>query len=265
MRPPALADTRLIVTRPAVQAHEWVQQLAAHGMPAVALPLIDIEPLGATPEVAQAWAGLAQQALVVFVSSNAAQCFFAAQPAGMAWPARTSAAAVGPGTAAALCALGVPAAQVVSPAAPPFDSEALWAMLKHQAWQGRGVLWVRGEGGRDWLAQQLAAHGAPVTSLCTYRRRVPQWGEGELAVLRGALAHAAQQVWWFSSSQAIDHLQALVKKHQVQADWPASHALASHARIAQRARELGFGHVDEVPPLLHELLGWWSRSIQSPR
>lgn len=260
-----MADTRLIVTRPAAQTQEWVQRLAAQGVPAVALPLIEIEPLRATAEVAQAWAGLAQQALAVFVSSNAAQCFFAARPAGMAWPAHTSAAAVGPGTAAALCALGVPAAQVVAPAAPPFDSEALWAVLQHQAWQGRGVLWVRGEGGRDWLAQHLAAQRAAVTSVCTYRRRLPRWGDSELALLRSALARPEAQVWWFSSSQAIDHLQALATKHQLAAHWPASQALASHARIAQRARELGFGRVDEVPPLLHELLAWWSRSIQSPR
>ena len=260
-----MADARLIVTRPAAQAHEWVQRLAAHGVPALALPLIDIEALGGSPDLAQAWAALPHQALAVFVSVNAAQCFFAARPTGLGWPAHTLAAAVGPGTAGALGALGVPAAQIVAPAAPPFDSEALWAVLAQQAWAGRGVLWVRGEGGRDWLAQQLAAQGADVASVCTYRRRLPLWAGGELALLRGVLAQPAQQVWWFSSSQAIDHLQALVGKHHLAADWPASQAMASHARIAQRARELGFGRVDEVPPLLHELLAWWSRSIQSPR
>lgn len=205
-----MTGAQLIVTRPAAQAQLWIRQLAELGVPAVALPLIDIEPLVGSADLAQAWARLPHQALAVFVSTNAVQCFFAARPTGLGWPAHTLAAAVGPGTAGALGALGVPVAQIVAPAVPPFDSEALWAVLAQQAWAGRGVLWVRGEGGRDWLAQHLAAQGAQVSSVCTYRRRLPLWGEGELALLRGALAHPERQVWWFSSSQAIDHLQALV-------------------------------------------------------
>jgi hypothetical protein len=43
----------------------------------------------------------------------------------------------------------------------------------------------------------------------------------------------------FSSSEAIDHLDALAPG----ADWRAGRALASHPRIAERAQALGFGAV----------------------
>jgi uroporphyrinogen-III synthase len=51
-------------------------------------------------------------------------------------------------------------------------------------------------------------------------------------------------IWMFSSSEAIDHLQALAPE----AHWHAGRALASHPRIAERARALGFGAVAIVSP-----------------
>jgi uroporphyrinogen-III synthase len=39
-----------------------------------------------------------------------------------------------------------------------------------------------------------------------------------------------------------------------QAHWPASTALASHPRIAARARAAGFGRVLEAPPTLEAIV-----------
>ena len=93
---------RVIVTRPAAQAVSWVQSLQREGIAAVALPLIDIAPaLDPTP-VIEAWQHLAGTRLVMFVSANAVEHFFALRPVGTSWPADTQAASPGPGTTRAL-------------------------------------------------------------------------------------------------------------------------------------------------------------------
>ncbi|MES1163596.1 MAG: uroporphyrinogen-III synthase, partial [Rhizobacter sp.] len=166
---------RVLVTRPAQQAAEWVRDLRVQGLDAVALPLIAIAPVPDAAPLRAAWQTLAQRRLVVFVSPNAAEHFFAARPAGVTWPAGTWAASPGPGTTRALVAAGVPAAQLIEPAADAaqFDSEALWQQLRLHSWQGADVLLVRGDGGRDWLAETLRAHHAQVTPLAAYQRGAP--------------------------------------------------------------------------------------------
>ncbi len=239
-----------IVTRPAAQAAGWVQAFQALGQAAQALPLIDIAPLADPAPVRQAWAGLAGFSLVVFVSANAAEHFFAQRPAGLRWPDGTLAGSTGPGTSAALLAAGqavglAPAAIVdPGPDAPVFDSESLWARLQSRGWQGRQVLVVRGEEGRDWLAETLRAAGARVDFVAAYRRSAPVPGAEGRALLARALAQPDHHVWLFSSSEAVGHLGAL----QPGADWSASAAVASHPRIVQAARQLGFGRVGLAPP-----------------
>ena len=97
---------RLIVTRPAAQAGPWVNALQALGLDAQALPLIGIAPPHDLAPVRAAWSGLAHQRLVMFVSANAVEHFFAARPAGALWPAALPAGSTGPGTSAALRGAG---------------------------------------------------------------------------------------------------------------------------------------------------------------
>ena len=66
----------------------------------------------------------------------------------------------------------------------------------------------------------------------------------EQALLATAIAAPAAWRWMFSSSEAIEHLGTLAP----QADWTAGIALASHPRIADRARQLGFRQVTVVAP-----------------
>lgn len=232
---------RLIVTRPAAQAAAWVQQLQALGHSAQALPLIEIGAVADPAPVQAAWRGLPGKDLVMFVSANAVAHFFALAPAGLAWPQGLRAACTGPGTAAALREAGVPAGCVVEPPvdAGNFDSEALWSLLAAQDWAGRQVLVVRGEDGRDWLADTLRAQGAAVEFVTAYRRCAPQPDAEGRALLAQALATPAAHLWLFSSSQAVGYLRALAPR----ADWSRSLALASHPRIAQAARDAGFAQV----------------------
>jgi len=255
---------RVIVTRPPAQAAAWVLQLRALGVDAQALPLIGIAPVDDAAPLHAAWAGLPATALVVFVSPNAVAHFFAARPAGADWPAGALAGSTGPGTSAALRDAGVAPAQRVEPPAdaPVFDSEALWALLAPRDWAGRRVLVVRGEDGRDWLAETLRARGAEVGFVAAYRRLPPSVDAAGRQLIAEALAAPAAHRWVFSSSEALAQLRALAPG----ADWSASHAAASHPRIAQTARDTGFATVELLPPRPEAVAAWARRApIQSAR
>ncbi len=258
---------RLIVTRPLAQGTEWVARLGALGLDAAPLPLIAIAALDDDQPLRAAWQAVAQNNLVMFVSANAVEHFFAAAlppTLDRAWPAGVLAGATGPGTSAALRRAGVPAAQIVEPAAdaPAFDSEALWLQLRDRPWAGRRVLLVRGDGGRDWLADTLRAEGALVDAVTAYRRQAPLLDAAGRALLAAALQRPAAHLWLFSSSEALGHLQQIAAG----ADWRASRALASHPRIAAVARAAGFGTVDMVAtPTPQAVAAWLARrpSIES--
>jgi uroporphyrinogen-III synthase len=238
------APARVVVTRPAAQAAEWVEGLRGRGMEAVALPLIDIAPAPDPTAVVAAWHELATRRLVFFVSPNAVLHFFAARPEGVDWP-EALAAAPGAGTVEALRAAGLREADIVAPSAdaPQFDSEALWQRLRERDWRGASVLVVRGGRGRDWLAERLVESGARVASVTAYQRAVPTLDAAAQARL-DALAAAADVVWLFSSSEAIGHLEQLAGPGR----WSKARAVVTHPRIAVRARQAGFGRVVEARP-----------------
>lgn len=239
-----------MVTRPQPQADEWVAKLAQRGLDAVALPLLAIAPVADAAAVTAAWRLLPSLALVMFVSPNAVQRFFALRPAGQPWPAGLLAGGTGPGTQQALAREGVPEASIRTPGAHdpayggPFDSEALWQRLAGEPWAGRQALIVRGEGGRDWLADTLRQQGAQVHFVEAYRRTaaVPQ-GAG-LTALQVALQAPLAHLWLLSSSEAVGHLAQLQQGHS----WAGHQALATHPRIAQAARALGFGVIGLATP-----------------
>jgi uroporphyrinogen-III synthase len=242
---------RVLVTRPAPQAADWVARLGEADIDAVALPLICIAPAADAVAVREAWAALPAVRLVVFVSPNAAEQFMAARPSAMAWPAGVRAGSTGPGTTQALLRRDVPAAQIIEPTdAAQFDSEALWQQLATADWRDAKVLIVRGDGGREWLAETLRRRGAQVSMLAAYRRSAPQLDAPAQALLQAALAAPRDHLWLFSSSEAIANLSALAGPS---ADWSQARALVSHPRIAARAQQLGLTQVTLAQPTVAAL------------
>jgi uroporphyrinogen-III synthase len=241
---------RLLVTRPAAQACIWVHGLEACGWPATALPLLAIGDAPDAERLRDAWARLGQRAAVMFVSPNAVERFFAARPAPLVlagWPPGVVAASTGPGTTRALAAAGVPAGAIVEPAADAaaFDSEHLWPRLSAlRDWSGAPVLIVRGDGGRDWLADRWQAAGAEVERLVAYVRAEPVWDAEQRRLADAARGAPAQHVWLLSSSEAI---RTLVRRWQVPA---GARAVATHPAIARSAREAGFTEVLSCTPEL---------------
>jgi uroporphyrinogen-III synthase len=87
-----------------------------------------------------------------------------------------------------------------------FDSEALLALLPPEAVRGRTVLLFRGEGGRELLAETLAARGARVVPAICYRRTRP--AQPDPAAL-AQLARGAIDVAIVTSSESAENLVAL--------------------------------------------------------
>lgn len=235
---------RVVLTRVDREAGHWTQALAARGHEVVALPLIDIAPVDDPAPARRAWHELASRDAAMFVSAHAVQQFRALSP-GTAWPSGTRAWVTGPGTARALLAAGVPAAQIDTPAADAaqLDSEALWTQVAPQIRPGLRVLIVRGTdaqgrlAGRMWLAEQLRQAGVQVEMVAAYRRQLPAWTDGQRARAHAATTDGA--IWLLSSSEAVGNLRRLVPD----AAWSQARAIATHERIAQAAREAGFGVV----------------------
>ena len=255
-----MSAMQLLVTRPQPQADEWVAALRAHGVAAHVLPLLQIVP-EPDPTATAAWTALSAYGLVVFVSPGCVKSFFALRPVDAGWPPGARAATTGPGTSLALREAGVPAAAIIEPPhdAEQFDSEALWRQLAPQPWRGQRVLVVRGDGGRDWLAERLREQGAEVAFVQAYRRTLPSLNAAQRALLAAALAAPARHCWLFSSSQAVAHLRQLAP----QSDWSSGCAVATHPRIAATLRSAGFGTVWPVRPTFDAVVDVWGRSIQS--
>lgn len=227
-----------------------MRSLRAAGLEVAALPLIRIVATEDSEPLRAAWAHLPRFRLVMFVSANAVQSFFA-HSGHRPWPSGCLAGSTGQGTTAALRARGVPLACIAAPALHAgSDSEALWAQLQRQPWAGAKVLVVRGEEGRDWLAHVLGEAGAEVRYLAAYRRLPPRFLPQHRSLMQMARLQPERHVWHFSSSQAVANLplDCFDASSRVR-----SRALATHPRIAAKVREAGFGEVQEVPPGLMAL------------
>ena len=247
--PTDAAAMRVVLTRPAQDADPWAMALQAHGHELVALPLIDILPTSDAGPLREAWQQLDRYAAVMFVSANAVRHFRAAAP-DAAWPPGVRAWVTGPGTAAAVAQDGVPRERIDVPSsdAQQFDSEALWSLVHRQVGPGTRVLIVRGAddqgrlAGREWMADTLAEAGAQVDAVPAYRRGLPEWDATQRA--RAVAAGRDGSVWLLSSSEAVRNLRCLLPG----ADWSAARAIATHERIADAAREAGFGVVRPSRP-----------------
>ncbi|WP_028103930.1 uroporphyrinogen-III synthase [Pseudoduganella violaceinigra] len=232
----------VVLTRPLAQAEPLAGRIRALGRQVEVLPLLAIAPLADPAPLRAGLSGLGAYQLVAFVSPNAIDAAFAHIDT---WPEGLRAAVVGEGSRQALLAHGVPAGLIASPADPArSDTEHLLQALDLPALRGARVLIVRGESGRELMADAFRAAGADVTVLPAYRRSVPVLS-AELAARLRALA-AADAEWIITSSEALRGLVGLLQElneSTIVALLQHHHLIVPHSRIAETARELGFQHV----------------------
>ncbi|NJJ60390.1 uroporphyrinogen-III synthase [Pseudomonas sp. B14(2022)] len=225
-----MTDWRVLLTRPAEESAALAAALSEAGILSSSLPLLDIEPLPVTPEQQAIFGDLGRYCAVIVVSKPAAR--LAIQQLDQAWP-QLSWFSVGAATAQVLADHGL----CVHYPQTGDDSEALLqlpALREAIARPGARVLILRGEGGRELLAERLREQGASVDYLELYRRFLPTYDTGvltrriQLERLNGLVV---------SSGQGFLHLQALAGP-----DWPQVAQLplfVPSPRVAEMARAAG--------------------------
>jgi len=157
-----LKGVGVLVTRPRAQAAELVELIQSKGGNAICFPVIDIVPRDESA-IAADRALLPPPDIALFVSCNAVDH-------GIVHAEGAIKGAVGPATAAAIENSG----QLVEiQPATGFDSESLLAEASLQNVSGKNIRIIRGDGGRELLADTLRARGATVDYLSVYERVLP--------------------------------------------------------------------------------------------
>ena len=232
-----LQGKRILVTRPADQAGELARMIAAQGGQAVLFPLLEISAADDPAPLQGAIAQLDDYAMAIFISPNAVAYALPLTLAVRRWPDDLRAAAIGPGTVRQLAASGV--ADVISPAE-RFDSEALLELPAFAAGAvaGKKILLLRGDGGRELIAQTLRQRGAQVDAVACYRRSPPADGTTIVSLLRNRQVDALT----ISSSEGLRNLLALLDTDAFE-HLRRLPLFVPHQRIAQVAAELGLQRV----------------------
>jgi uroporphyrinogen-III synthase len=248
-----LSGRAVLVTRPVHQAENLVRLIAEAGGEAVRFPALAIDSPADSARVRDVLASLTSFDLAVFVSPNAVDYGFALL--GGAWPPSVPVSAVGEGSAAALQRQGIAAVIVPLVGA---DSESLLATAQLANPRGKRVLILRGEGGRELLAEELRRRGAEVTYAECYRRVQPRT---DPAPLIARWEHGGLHAVSVMSGETLHNLWAMVKLRG-QGLLRITPLFVPHVRIAERARRLGLTQVVVTPAgdegMLRGLSDWFS-------
>lgn len=237
-----LQGRRILVTRPAAQSAGLASLIAEHGGAAICFPLLDILPVDDWKPLDDAVARLDQFALVIFISPNAVDFSLPRLLVRRHWPEGLQAGAIGPGTVNRLADFGI--AEVIVPQV-RFDSEALLALPPLQAGciAGKNVLILRGNGGREVLAETLRARGATVECVTCYRREPPSDG----AVIMSLLRNNGLDALTLSSSEGLRNLLDMLDTGSRER-LLALPVFVPHQRIAEEAARQGLRRVVLTQP-----------------
>jgi uroporphyrinogen-III synthase len=228
-----MSPWRLLLTRPAEESAALASTLAEAGVFSSSLPLLEIEPLPVSAAQTAVVQDLDHYSAVVVVSKPAAR--LGLKLVTQVWPQTPLLPwfTVGAGTAQILQDYGLD----VSWPERGDDSEALLDLPRLQqavALPGSRVLIMRGEDGRELLADQLRSLGTLVDYLPLYKRNLPYYPPSTLPQRVAAERLNAVVV---SSGQGLEHLRQLAG--DVWLELTQLTLFVPSTRVAELAREAG--------------------------
>ena len=230
-----LQGRTVVVTRPADQAGEFIAVLERAGAVPLAFPTLAIAPRELDAADRQKILDLDRYRAVICVSANAARLGLdALADYWPQWPVQQLWFAVGPATGEAMKSWGVP----VTVAQQGATSETLLDHPELKLVAGEHILILRGEGGRETLADTLRERGASVDYLELYQRVTPVT---DPAPLFAALDQRPGPILTVTSGDGLRNLMALADKRLKQ----LQHCplLVVSGRLAEFARSQGFSQV----------------------
>lgn len=225
----------ILVTRPSPAGEELVSRLRALGRVAWSFPLIEFSPGRELPGLQQRLAALAAGDMV-FVLSRHAVTFANAhlQQIGAAWPGEPRYFAIGRTTALALHTVSGLDVRY------PLDreiSEVLLQLPELQSVQGKHALILRGNGGRELLAETLAARGAEV-EICECYQRSAKFYDGAEEAMRWHTRGVTTVV--VTSGEMMQQLFSLIPPWYRENWLLRCRLVVVSERLAHLARELGW-------------------------
>lgn len=227
-----LNGVHVLVTRPDPAGSELCRAIESQGGRATHFPVFSFAPPQDTAALEQAINQLGDQDWLVFVSPRAVfGCVPLLRRRWPELPPNVQFVAIGAGTAAALRAAGYQAS--IQPEQ-EWNSEGLLKLPVFQNIRGKKIALIRGEGGRELLAQTMLARGAQVLHVVVYRREIAITDER-------LLAQTDLNVILCTSIDGVQHFQKLAGAY-----WPSMQALpliVVSERIKKLAHDLDFQRI----------------------
>ena len=175
--------------------------------------------------------------LIVFVSGNAVAGYASQLDDQYVWPESTLAACVGLTTAQSVRHTFGAAIQVLHPAAKETqDSESLWRVITARGKMPGRVLILRGQDGRDWLAEQFQACGVAVHVHVAYCRELATWSPDIQTELSVWAQNDQRVVWLLTSPHGIDCVMGQIERAGA-TDWASRCSyIVTHPRLVEMVR-----------------------------
>lgn len=195
--------TQVLVTRPEQVAEPLLEAIHHLGLTPVSFPTIDIRPFPQTIDNQPSMVSLPLIDIFIFVSQNAVSyglsvirdILYAKDLSRKTW------AAIGPQTAKALAARGVPVKVV--PEAHHSTSEGLLEQADLQNVMNKHVMIIKGRGGREQLKSSLLSRGAQVHEYIVYERCLPSV---DSRPIQAALLNQDIRLIVITSGESLDNL-----------------------------------------------------------
>ena len=259
---------KIIVTRPRDQLNHAIKSIQDTlidnniDLEVLGLPLLEIVSDINESLAKELYQGLLEAQWLSFVSPNA---FLTADQLlktfHYEWPTHLKLALIGGGSEKIILESRFKPSLIIKPAnEEQWDSEGLWLQLfaQEKNWDGKKVLIVRGDTGRDWLVSRLESEKAEVQLISIYKRKnldqndeywqnfLKKW---ESLPKSRVVNESKPLIWVMSSSLACQYLsQTLITLGLKEVILSQSIALATHEKIAQKAKEIGFSKVLNILP-----------------
>ena len=248
---------RIVVTRPAAQAADFIERLQSLGASVVAFPTVEIRKEPDLSKLHEALDNMGAYRWLIVTSRNGAD-IFCDELFGRGMDMRrlqgVAVGAIGPATAECLRGRGLVADAV------PLDyrAEGLLEILREKVRPGDAVLLPRAAGSRDVLPEGLSALGARVDEVVTYRSSPPE--SADPAALEALQAGAADLIT-FTSSSTVEGFAALVGRECLAGIAARCPAACIGPVTAETARRHGFTIAAQAPEyttqgLLSEILAY---------
>ena len=225
----------ILVTRPSPQGEELVSRLRALGQVAWSFPLIEFSPGRELSTLSRSLNALGDGDLVFALSQHAVSFAHAQlQQQHLLWPTTPRYFAIGRTTALALHQVSGLDVRY------PLDreiSEVLLQLPELQTIAGKKALILRGNGGRELLAETLTERGAIVT-LCECYQRCPVHYDGAEEAMRWQTREVTTLV--VTSGEMLQQLWTLIPLWYRERWLLQCRLLVVSERIAKLAQEMGW-------------------------